>query len=286
MRNILFIFIIIAFILVIGLFFGIFQSLKTGKDCSSMTSTDFLNLSDIQFDVLKNMTIFFGHQSVGQDIVLGMLENIEESGSEVPRIVESENLDSQHSGAFVHFKIGRNTRPLSKIRAFKRTLAAMRDVRVDMALMKFCYVDVTHDSNPQEIFDAYSKAMSELKEEFPETVFVHVTVPVEAMPRSAEGVVKHFIKRVIGRPGVVEDNWVRHQYNVLLRDHYSGREPVFDLAKLESLDAEGCSTFRMYQGEEVLFMDPDKTPDGGHLNGGGRTKIGRELLAFLCAIAS
>ena len=96
---------------------------------------------------------------------------------------------------------------------------------------------------------------------------------------------KHLIKRAIGRPGVIEDNWVRQQYNVLLRDHFSGKEPVFDLAGLESLDAGGCATVRMFQGEEILFMDPEKTWDGGHLNGGGRKAIGRELLAFLGAVA-
>lgn len=246
---------------------------------------DILNLTEIDFDSLKNVTIFFGHQSVGQDIVLGMAEHVKEDGHGTLKIVESATLDDLQSGTLVHCNIGRNTRPLSKIRAFKRALAGATDVRVDIALMKFCYVDVTHDSNPQEIFDVYSEAMSELKDEFPETVFVHVTVPIEAMPRGAEGVVKHFIKRVIGRPGVVEDNRVRQQYNVLLRDHYSGKEPVFDLAEFESLDAAGCATVRMVQGEGILFMDPEKTEDGGHLNGGGRTTIGGELLAFLGAIA-
>ena len=286
MRNSVLISILVFSVLFLVLLFGVFRSFKTEADCIEMMETDILNSTEIDFDSLRNVTIFFGHQSVGQDIVLGMAEHVTDDGRGIPRIVESSTLDDLESGTLVHCNIGRNTRPLSKILAFKRALARAVDVRVDIALMKFCYVDVTHDSNPQEIFDAYSEAISELKDEFPETVFVHVTVPIEAMPQSAEGVAKHFIKRVIGRPGVVEDNWVRHQYNVLLRAHYSGKEPVFDLAEFESRDAAGCATVRMFQGEGILFMDPEKTEDGGHLNLGGRTTIGRELLAFLGAIAS
>ncbi len=268
-----------------SLLFGVFYSLKTEKICDEKVDISFWNSSEVDFDSLKDVNIFFGHQSVGQDIILGMQENVDEDGHGFPKIVEISSLSDIRPGTLKHCNIGKNTRPLSKIRAFKKILVGATDVRVDIALMKFCYVDMTHDSNPQEIFGVYSEAMSELKSEFPETVFVHVTVPIEAMPRSAKGVVKNFIKRVIGRPGVVEDNWVRHQYNELLRDHYSGKEPVFDLAALESLDAGGCATVRMFQGEEILFMDPEKTQDGGHLNGGGRKTIGRELLGFLGAIA-
>jgi hypothetical protein len=285
MRGKMLITILSFFAMIFCLVYLVFRDFKTEIFCSEEIDQDSLGENRIFYENFNDVIIFFGHQSVGQDIVLGMQEIKEDDQQSTPDILERSILDDIQSGSLIHCKIGRNTRPISKIKAFKRALRSAAGEKVDIALMKFCYVDITSDSNPTEIFVNYSEAISELRSEFPETIFVHLTVPIVAMPQSAEGVVKQFVKRVIGRPGVIEDNWVRHQYNVLLRDHYSGREPVFDLAAFEAVDSRGCSTVRMFKGEKILFMDPEKTEDGGHLNRYGRRTIGRELLAFLSGVA-
>ena len=59
-------------------------------------------------------------------------------------------------------------------------------------------------------------------------VFVHVTVPLTA----AQSGLKSLVKRPMGR---APDNVRLEEYNQLLRRTYAGREPIFDLARLESI---------------------------------------------------
>ena len=227
----------VALVIGAGVILGIGMSIRTEKVIPDENHWNIDSRFDSSFEKLGNSRIFFGHQSVGQNIVDGVGEIRVEDEELCLEIVEEKEFNDSRKCVLFHSKIGRNTRPESKIRAFKKIMAHSVGKDVNIALMKFCYVDINRDSDPRMVFDAYSKALAELKEELPGTVFVHVTVPLESMPRTAEGALKHFVKRIIGRPGVIDDNTVRCRYNDLLREHYSGKEPIFDLAAVESLDA-------------------------------------------------
>src|SRR5207253_1672047 len=112
---------------------------------------------------------------------------------------------------------------------------------------------------------------------------VHVTMPLTALAPTPRPIAfaKLVAKRVLGRPANDEHelNVRRNRFNTLLRDEYAGRDPIFDLARVESTDAqEGRSYFR--QGADTVFtLAREYTDDGGHLNALGRRRAAVELLS-------
>jgi lysophospholipase L1-like esterase len=120
-----------------------------------------------------------------------------------------------------------------------------------------------------------------LQRAHPEILFVHVTIPIESMPKSLRGTMATAAKRILGRPTVIDDNASRQEYNELLRTRFGGKEPVFDLALLEALDARDRVTVAKSKYGSVQFMDRRKTSDGGHLNDVGKRFVGERLVAFL-----
>jgi hypothetical protein len=156
---------------------------------------------------------------------------------------------------------------------------------VDIAFFKFCYVDIMRDSDPQKIFNGYSAAIEELKQRYPNTKFLHVTVPIRSTPKGAKKFLKQTVKLLIGKPGFFEDNVVRHSYNDLLNNTYSKTGPFFDLARIESVNPVGLGCYAIKGAGKVPVMAPEYTEDGGHLNRLGRKKVAEQLLIILAEIA-
>ena len=93
------------------------------------------------------------------------------------------------------------------------------------------------------------------------------------------------MKSLLGRPlGGVAENARREAYNALLRQAYQGREPVFDLARVESTRPGGGAVTASWDGRPVAALAPELTDDGGHLNAEGRRRAARALLDVLAAI--
>jgi len=201
-------------------------------------------------------------------------------------IVEKTDLSSVDGPAFIHGKVGRNTLPDTKVKSFTDIISSEGGADVDIAFLKFCYVDVRRDSDPQTIFSDYQLAITDLQERYPETIIVHVTVPIESAPVGVKGVLKEKIKTVLRRPGVVEDNSVRERYNELLRTSYAGEEPIFDIARYESISPEGDMSYRTSASGKVYLMDARYTDDGGHLNKLGRRVVAEQLLMTLAEVAN
>jgi len=76
----------------------------------------------------------------------------------------------------------------------------------------------------------------------------------------------------------------REEYNSLLRKAYQGREPFFDLARIESTTPEGTTETVKWKGSVVPVMNPIYTNDGGHLNDAGKIRAARELVSVLAGI--
>jgi len=235
---------------------------------------------------LAEKRVFFGHQSVGENIIDGVVEIVGEHPEIDLNIVESSDFDSINDGAILHDKIGRNTRFKSKLLAFKRVLDSSKSQKIDIAILKFCYIDVRRDSNPEELFDQYVSTLSSLEERHPDTTFVHSTVPIEARNAPVTRALKEAIKTLIGRPGVVDDNRVRQRYNELLRSTFGGRELVFDIARYEAVGPEGSLSYRVFDSERVVLMDGRYSDDGGHLNKVGRRKVAEQLMVTLALAAN
>ena len=146
-------------------------------------------------------------------------------------------------------------------------------------------MDITRGVDPNAILDSYCDAVETLKTRFPDVCFMHVTVPLCAPPQTAKGILKTNVKRVLGRSTVLDDNRVRARYNELLRERYSDKEPLFDLARYEALGPDGLEHYGLWKGQQVPILVESYTDDGGHLNAVGRRHVAEQLLIELLEVA-
>jgi len=260
--------------------------IETRTDVNKITLPSIDDVSGESWAKLAGKKIFFGHQSVGYNIIDGISDVMNERDCIKLNVLESHKPAVFDQPVLAHSQVGRNTDPISKIESFVDIMDAGAGRKVDMAFFKFCYVDIMRDSDPQKIFDAYSAAIEDLKERYAETRFIHVTVPLRSAPKGAGKNLKQSVKLLIGRPGVLDDNMMRQRYNKLLRDAYSKTEPFFDLALIESINPDGFRCYAVKGAEKVDFMASEYTEDGGHLNAEGRKKIAEKILIILAETAN
>jgi hypothetical protein len=151
---------------------------------------------------------------------------------------------------------------------------------VDIALVKFCYVDIEAGTDVPALFAAYQSTLASLKARYPRTTFVHVTAPLTTV----QGGLKAFVKRLLGRsPAGMAENARREEFNALLRQATSGKEPLFDLALAESTAPDGRTETFDWNGRPVPALVPAYTGDGGHLDGDGRHRAARLLVSVLAS---
>lgn len=228
---------------------------------------------------LASLRIVFGHQSVGQDIVHGLSDVMKENPA-IQLTVATTATPGQP--ALVHFAVGKNEQPLTKIDHFKQVVDSTSDAPPDIALMKFCYIDTTANTDAEALFRRYRDTVAELRARHPQITFLHVTMPLRVVQTGW----KAQLKGLIGRPiGGYAENVKRNQYNDLMRAEYQGKEPLFDLAALESTRPDGQRA-SFVQGDTTYFaLAPEYTYDGGHLNERGRRYVAEGLLATLADVA-
>jgi hypothetical protein len=248
---------------------GCGESVHTSEESAPVTARA---ASDV-----RDARIFFAHQSVGANIVEG-LTTLSRTVTPQIRIVETSSKLPETGSFFAHAKLGKNGDPKGKTDAFVAALEGPLRNRVDVAMQKYCFVDFYADSNPADVFEHYRAAMERLHREFPGLTIVHITTPlmvVQTGPRA-------FIKRMIGRvPDNYEDNVAREKYNDLLRTHYTGKEPIFDLAAIETSRADGSRPSVTFRGDTVYALLPQYASDSGHLNELGQARVAKALVSFL-----
>lgn len=230
---------------------------------------------------LSARRIFFGHQSVGFNI----LDGVDTLGRETPgaglRIVETGDPSAFDAPVLAHARVGKNGNPEAKIAAFGRYLDSGIGNRADIALFKFCYVDFKPGTDPDKVFEAYREAVRSWKERYPGLVFVHVTVPLTTFDTRMATRLKGLAARLLGKtdPNVVQD-----RMNERIRKEYGGRDPVFDLAAIESATPAGNPVTIRSGGRNYPTLYPGYTTDGGHLNDLGKRVVAGRLLEFLAGI--
>ncbi len=230
-------------------------------------------------DALSRRTVFFGHQSVGGNVLDGVRDLAAAEGVTV-RIVEARTTSEVPAGSIGHAYVGENGKPASKLAGFEQAFASPGRAVPDVALVKFCYVDFDGKTDVSALFQQYQAALRGLQSSHPGTTFVHVTVPLTA----GQGGMKTLAKRLLGRDTPVTQNARREQFNALLRKAYGGKEPVFDIALLESTAPDGKRNTLELDGAAVPMLVGAYTDDGGHLNEAGRRRVAREFVAFLAAL--
>ena len=234
------------------------------------------DLSQAQQEKLKGRRIFFGHQSVGGNVMDG-LGKLAASGTPVPLKVEKTlNLDSSQAGVLAHEWIGENEHPRTKLDALDSAVRGSA-AGADVVMFKFCYTDFGRDVDPAQVFAAYRDQVRALQSLRPGLTMVHITTPVP----EPEGTLSYMLRKARGKMTLRERVAKINSYNDLLRKEFGGKEPLFDLALLESQGPDGGRATISEGGQVLNVLNPAWSADGSHLNEPGRTTIAKQLLVFL-----
>jgi hypothetical protein len=229
---------------------------------------------------LTHRSVVFGHQSVGMNLIVGLEELAAREG--VPlRVLDVSGSPSAPPRTLAHLFVPENGKPEEKLVSFARAMTALPAPGPDIALVKFCYADFSPSTDSAALFDRYRKAISELQEARPGTRFVHVTTPLTTVQSGP----KAWAKRILGRTpyGLVE-NARREEFNERMRRTYDGREPLLDLARVESTLPDGSRATLSWDGRTFPVLVEAYTDDGGHLNAEGRIRLAREFARLLASL--
>ena len=257
----------------------VFAGCSESVGVSTMAVTRLQDVPAEKLEALSSRSYFFGHQSVGRNMLDGLRMVMADNPSIKLNVVESESVDNLAPGAFLHANVGKNRFPQTKIDQYQGALDAGLGNQVNVAFLKFCYVDLAQTGDAAALFEQYQASIERLKKAYPETTFVHFTLPVKSVPTGLKTTIKNLLGREIAEQ---EDNIRRAQYNRLLRETYDGKDPIFDIAKLESIDpATGAAFSFRLAGESYEAMSPGNTDDGGHLSESGKRWIAEQLVVFL-----
>jgi len=252
-------------------------------DQQEVTLPSIKNVSAEAWQKLSQKKIYFGHQSVGYNIIDGITDLMKENTQIRLNIKEIASPGDVNGPVLAHSSVGRNTDPKSKCDAFTTFMDGGLGDKTDIAFLKFCYVDFGPATDVDRVFEDYRKTMTALKARYPKTIFIHVTAPL-TRPQTGP---KAWVKRIIGRSiGAYEENVKREWFNEKLRKEYDHREPIFDLAAIESVKPDGTKASFEKDGRKYPFLVASYTNDGGHLNATGRKRAAEQLLIVLAKVAN
>lgn len=246
--------------------------------CGSPAEKTTLRPSDVKADleVLAKSRVYFGHQSVGRNLLDG-LESLSRTHGVPLRIVEAPSRDE--APGIVHTIVGRNKEPQTKCDAFTRFLTTEATGRWDAAILKFCYADMgeggVHD--PEAVLDGYKAAVRAVRAARPDLLIVHATMPLQSEGRGKRNAIRKFFGFGTDND---EHNIFRNRYNALLLDAFKG-EPIIDLAWAESTLPDGTRTGFRRDGQFYYQMAGVYTYDEGHLTDTGKEWVAREFARAL-----
>ena len=233
-----------------------------------------------QLEQLAQHRVFFAHQSVGGNLIEGLQTLARDNGValQVRDVARDPSVPNQ---TFGHVFVGENGKPLAKLDEYRDRLLKQRSAPPELAMVKLCFLDFTPGTDPQAVFARYQSDLAVLRAQLPTTRFVHVTTPLTTVETGP----KAWFKRLLGRaPWGVVENQKREQYNQLMRSAYAGREPLFDLAALESTAEDGSKTLTTWGDMRTPAMTPAYTDDGSHLGPLGERVAAGSLAGVLAQV--
>lgn len=270
------------FILSLGFFIaGCDQTETTSKEAATMGAA----VTDREWQALAHKKIFFGHQSVGYNILDGVHDLLGPESKLKPRIAKVNGGDDYTMPILGHAEVGHNTDPKSKIAAFEKYMDSGIGQIADVAMFKFCYVDVDDTTDVKAVFQGYKASIERVRRKYPSLTIAHLTMPLVAKQEGIAVELKDIVKKILGRtvrrPVL---NAKREEFNRMLIQEYSSRDPVFDLARIESTLDTGERLTVVSDDVKFPALLPKYTEDGGHLNASGGKIVGAEFVKFLAAI--
>ncbi|PUB88150.1 MAG: hypothetical protein B6D72_02715 [gamma proteobacterium symbiont of Ctena orbiculata] len=229
---------------------------------------------------LADARVFFGHQSVGKNILEGIEGLLKDHQGIDLRIADYTTEVGESKGCLLHAAVGNNTEPLSKCVDFGRIIDEELAGKIDYALLKFCYIDINRDSDVSKVFNDYKRTMDDLIARHPEVTFIHATMPLRHSP----GGPSIWLRELLGRPNKSKlDNIKRNQFNQMLRSNYND-SAIVDIAASESTYANGKRESFKMDGRTYYSLIGDYTDDGGHLNVQGRTRVASVFVQQIASI--
>jgi hypothetical protein len=233
-------------------------------------------ISDEDLAVLAEKKIFFGHKSVGENIMEGimLIQKDNPRFSKIKVIGLREARDIPNPGIY-HGMIGKNGFADTKFSAFKNFLNDNRfKGKFDIAAMKLCYIDIMEQNDETDIFNQYQKCISEVQNSNPSLELVHITTPLTVHSMGIRSWIKTIIKGD-------KSNYKRSRYNGMLKSYYKDNGFIYDLAFVESTYPNGNRESFTYGGEEAYSLIHEYTSDGGHLNDLGKKIAALEFVRLL-----
>ena len=100
--------------------------------------------------------IYFGHQSVGNNILSGINQWEEETGVKLEK-TNTRDFSDMVSASFVHYYVGENGDAYSKINDFVSQVEKIPVDSISTAFFKLCYVDMHTYSDVEAIFEYYKE---------------------------------------------------------------------------------------------------------------------------------
>jgi acyl-coenzyme A thioesterase PaaI-like protein len=249
-----------------GAFHVVATSVADGTKKATATVTVTALAADLatQFAVLSRHALFFDHASVGENLMDGVRDRVSAFNGTKPTIINMNvsagglRPDLITTGVWAEsMKLALlNGDPFAKISQFPNDLASGVGAKVDIAFLKFCFVDFGGNLDPTALFNAYESMITAAKAQYPNVHFVHFTAPLETVSNGAY-------------------NAMREAFSAKVRAAYG--TDVFDLALLEST----CPGGRRELSGGVPALCGDYTSDSGHLNTSGQAWVVPELVKFL-----
>ncbi len=267
----------------IGLFscLVVFMLCFAGSMAMAQEKIVFKKIQDIpqdKWEKLAQKKIFFGHQSVGIDLMNGIADVMAENPHIGLTILDKAPQGELTGGALTHTRVGKNRQPETKIAGFINVVDQQMEGRLDAAFLKFCYVDAKKGTDVVGLFAKYQQAVQELQAKYPDLKIIHFTMPLKVQEITWKTKVKSLLGRDVWE---LADNIKRNEFNALLLDAYAGKELVFDIAAYEASTVSGEAEVFKNKGEPYYALRSEYSSDGGHLNTMGRKIIAEQLLIFL-----
>ena len=118
-------------------------------------------------NLIGQKNIYFGHRSVGENIISGVNKIISKEGRKVFVIKELTSNSKIDENYFFHSNIGRNGDPKSKFKEFTDIVNNLANKNLEIAMMKLCFVDITKKTNINEVFQSNVAMIDSLQNKYP-----------------------------------------------------------------------------------------------------------------------
>ncbi|HEX7480199.1 MAG TPA: SGNH/GDSL hydrolase family protein [Polyangiales bacterium] len=241
----------------------------TDQDFSFARDADFA----AEMAVVRSAQIYWNHQSIGGNLLNGLAQITQGVAPlHMIEVGDGRVFDMPAGGVLAHSLGGHNGQPAGKIEAFENTLDTGLGFEPRLAMMKLCFVDFDASTDVDGLFARYAEMVARVRQRHPLTKIVHITTPLQVQETGWKAQIKGWTGL---KDFTAKANIQRNRYNELMRKRFA-KDPMFDLARLESTWPDGHRETFSRSGASYESLVPLYASDGAHLNAYGQRHIARQ----------